>query len=54
MGPWVQGIEEFAGEGIGKKFEAPAAPMITSVPSILSSTQLFKNKPKTKQPSVKY
>jgi hypothetical protein len=40
---WVEvvGLEEFAGEGVGKKIEAPAAPMITSAPLISSSTRLI-------------
>jgi hypothetical protein len=47
------GLEEFAGEGVGKKFEAPAAQMITSAPSILSSTQLFENKTKNQTAKCK-
>jgi hypothetical protein len=35
------GLEEFAAKGIGKKFEAPAAPMIISAQFILSGTQLI-------------
>jgi hypothetical protein len=53
MGPWVQGIEEFAGEGFGKKFGAPAAPMIISAPSILSSTQLLENQTKNQTAKCK-
>ena len=50
----VAGLVELAGEGIGKKFGAPTAPMITSALLISSGTQLLKKtKPKTKQPSVK-
>jgi hypothetical protein len=41
MGPWVQGLEEFTGEGVGKKIEAPAAPMITSATLKSSGTRLF-------------
>jgi hypothetical protein len=35
------GLKEFAGEGIGKKYEVPAAPMIISAQFILSGTQLI-------------
>jgi hypothetical protein len=40
--------------GLVKKFEAPAAPMITSALLLSSGSQLFKKtKPKIKQPNVK-
>jgi hypothetical protein len=42
-GVWVQGLGEFAAEGIGKKFDAPAAPMIISAHLMFSSTQLLQN-----------
>jgi hypothetical protein len=36
----VVGLGEFAGDGVGKKFEAP---MITSAQLTSSGTQLFEN-----------
>jgi hypothetical protein len=39
--PSEQRLKEFAGEGVGKKIEAPAALLITSAPPISSGTRLF-------------
>ena len=52
-GVWVQGLKEFAGEGIGKKFEAPAALMIISAQLILSGTQLIQNQTKNQTAKCK-